>query len=364
MLSVGIVGLPNVGKSTLFNALLKSQLAEAANFAFTTIEPNVGIVEIPDERLEKLAEIENSARIVPTTIKFVDIAGIISGAHKGEGLGNKFLSHIREVDAIAMVVRYFDDENVLHVAGKVDPRSDIETIITELVLADLETLDKKINATEKDARSKIKFAIAALPVYKKIEQAFGKGQPINQLFLSEEEKKLVQEANFLTIKPFIYVFNVEESKATENPEDLVEELELSDLIAPGRAVVISAKIEQELSLLPASDQEELLREFGLEEPGLNRLVKVAYRTLDLIPFFTAGEMEARAWTVRQGELAPQAAGKIHTDFEKKFIKAEVVSYEDFIACGGWDGAKPVGKARLEGKQYIIKDGDVIFVHHG
>ena len=364
MLSVGIVGLPNVGKSTLFNALLKSQLAEAANFAFTTIEPNVGIVEVPDERLQKLAEIENSARVVPTTIKFVDIAGLIAGAHKGEGLGNKFLSHIREVDAIAQVVRCFENEKVMHVGGKINPKSDIETIETELILADLETLNKKIYATEKDAKSGQKTAIAALPVYKKIEKAFGDGKTIAKLDLSDDEKELVQDANFLTVKPFIYVLNVEEKDATETPEDLIEKFELEALVRPEQAVVISAKIEEELSQLPEIDQAELLKEFGLEKPGLNRLVEVGYATLDLISFLTAGEMEARAWTVHRGARAPEAAGKIHTDFEKKFIKAEVVSYDDFVNLGGWNGAKPAGKARLEGKQYEIKDGDVIFVHHG
>ena len=364
MLSVGIVGLPNVGKSTLFNALLKSQLAEAANFAFTTIEPNVGIVEVPDERLDKLSEIENSARVVPTTIKFVDIAGIISGAHKGEGLGNKFLSHIREVDAIAQVVRCFENEKVMHVGGKVDPKSDIETIETELILADLETLNKKVISTEKDARSGVKTAIAALPIYKKIETGFGEGKTIAKLNLSEDEKDLIQDANFLTVKPFIYVFNVQEEDATEMPEDLVEKFELESLVDPNQAVVISAKIEEELSQLPEADQRELLGEYGLEKPGLNRLVEVAYTTLDLISFLTAGEMEARAWTVRRGAKAPEAAGKIHTDFEKKFIKAEVVAYDDFVNLGGWSKAKPAGKARLEGKQYEVKDGDVLFVHHG
>jgi len=356
--------LPNVGKSTLFNALLKSPLAQAANFAFTTIEPNVGIVDVPDERLNKLAEIEHSARIVPTTIKFVDIAGLVTGAHKGEGLGNKFLSHIREVDAIVMVVRCFEDENVMHVTGRIDLKSDIETIETELVLADLETLNKKISACEKDARSVLKSAIAALPVYKKIEKGFAEGKMIAKINLSDDEKVLVHEANFLTIKPFIYVFNVEEEKATETPEDVIEKFKLEGLIKPEQAVVISAKIEQELSVLPQNDQDELLGEFGLDEPGLYRLVKVAYNTLNLISFLTAGEMEARAWTVERSAKAPQAAGKIHGDFEKKFIKAEVVAYDDFVRLGGWTRAKEAGNARLEGKDYVVRDGDVVFIHHG
>lgn len=363
-LSIGIVGLPNVGKSTIFNALVKSELAEAANYAFTTIDPNVGVVEVPDERLKKLAEVEKSARIVPATVKFVDIAGLIAGAHKGEGLGNKFLSHIREVDAIAMVVRLFSNKDVMHVSAQMNPKDDIETIMLELVLSDSETLGKKILAVEADARSGQKIAIRQLEIYKKIQKCFEGNRPAIEASLGEEEKELICEANFLTLKPFLYVFNVDESKATEEPEDLIEENGLQDLVKPDQAVVISAKIESELPKLSQDEASIFMQEMGLDEPGLNRLAKAAYKTLNLIPFFTAGPMEARAWTVKKGDMAPQAAGKIHTDFEKKFIKAEVVNYDDFATLGGWTKSKEAGKARLEGKNYEIKDGDVIFVHHG
>lgn len=363
-LSIGIVGLPNVGKSTIFNALVKSELAEAANYAFTTIDPNVGIVEVPDSRLEKLAEIEKSDRIVPATVKFVDIAGLIAGAHKGEGLGNKFLSHIREVDAIAMVVRLFSNKDVMHVSGEQNPKDDIETIILELVLSDSETLGKKLSAVEKEVRAGSKIATKQLEIYKRIEKCFEQNRPAIEAGLTEEENNLVAEGNFLTLKPFLYVFNVDEDQATEDPEDLVEKYELQDLVQPRSAVVISAKIEAELPHLGDSEQQVFLQDLGLDEPGLNRLVRAAYKTLNLIPFFTAGPMEARAWTVTKGDKAPQAAGKIHTDFEKKFIKAEVVQYDDFVSLGGWTRSKEAGRARLEGKNYEIKDGDVLFIHHG
>ena len=363
-LAVGIVGLPNVGKSTLFNAMLKSELAEAANFAFTTIDPNVGIVEVPDERLSKLAEVENSARIVPATVKFVDIAGLIAGAHKGEGLGNKFLSHIREVDAIAMVVRTFENKDVMHISGDINPKSDIETVMTELVLSDMETIEKRISATEKEARAGEKSASKKLEAYKKVQKVFESSRPAIEAGLSEEEKELSKEANFLTLKPFLYIFNVSESKVGENEADLIDEYELEDLVSPESATVISAKIESELNSLPEADREEYLKDLGLSEAGLNRLIVSAYKTLGLVSFFTAGPMEARAWTIRKGDKAPQAAGKIHQDFEKKFIKAEVVLYEDFIALSGWKGAKEAGKVRLEGKDYVVKEADVVFIHHG
>jgi len=363
-MEIGIVGLPNVGKSTLFNAMLKSELAEAANFAFTTIDPNVGIVEVPDERLEKLAEVEKSDRVVPATVKFIDIAGIIAGAHKGEGLGNKFLAHIREVDAIAMVVRTFENKDVMHVSGDINPKSDIETIMTELVLADMETLSKRMPAVEKEARAGDKIAAKKLEAYTKVQKVFEAGKPAIEAGLSDEEKDLLKEANFLTLKPFLYIFNVSEGKVGEDPADLVEEYELQDIIKEDQATVISAKIESELNSLSDADREEYLKDLGLEEPGLNRLIVSAYKTLGLVSFFTAGPMEARAWTITCGMKAPQAAGKIHNDFEKKFIKMEVVDYDDFVSLGGWRGTKEVGKIRLEGKEYVVKEADVVFVHHG
>lgn len=363
-LSIGIVGLPNVGKSTIFNALVKSQLAEAANYAFTTIEPNVGIVEVPDGRLEKLAEVESSDRIVPTTVKFIDIAGLIAGAHKGEGLGNKFLAHIREVDAIAMVVRLFINDDVVHVAGQVNPKEDIETIVTELILADNETLQKKLNSLEKEIRAGSKVAQKQLEIVKKIIDLFDKGQPAFKLNLSEEDKELIKEFNLMTIKPFLFVLNVNEDNVTFDSSDLIEEHSLQEFCTSENTVAISAKIESELATLPEVDQAEFLADFGLTEPGLYRLISASYKTLDLISFFTAGPMEARAWTVNRGDKAPQAAGKIHTDFEKKFIKAEVVNWEEFVKVGGWTKAKEAGKVKLEGKEYIIRDGDVVFIFHG
>lgn len=363
-LSIGIVGLPNVGKSTLFNAMLKSELAEAANFAFTTIDPNVGIVEVPDERLDKLAIVEKSDRIVPATVKFIDIAGIIAGAHKGEGLGNKFLSHIREVDAIAMVVRTFENKDVMHVSGDFNPKDDIEIIMTELVLADMETLEKRLYAAEKEARAGDKFAAIKLAAYKKVQEKFENSRPAIEAELDDEEKELLKEANFLTLKPFLYIFNVSEDKVGEYPADLIETYALEDLVKDYEATVISAKIESELNSLSDIDREEYLKDLGLEEPGLNRLIKSAYKTLGLVSFFTAGPMEARAWTISEGTKAPQAAGKIHNDFEKKFIKAEVVDYNNFIEVGGWANARKEGKIRLEGKNYVFKEADVVFIHHG
>jgi len=363
-LSIGIVGLPNVGKSTLFNAMLKSELAEAANFAFTTIDPNVGIVDVPDERLQKLAEVENSDRIVPATVKFVDIAGLIAGAHKGEGLGNKFLSHIREVDAIAMVVRVFENKDVMHVAGDFDPKSDIETIMTELVLSDMETLNRRMPAVEKEIRSGDKIAAKKLDAYKKVEKIFEKSRPAIETDLSDDETELLKEANFLTLKPFLYIFNVSEEDVARDSEEMIEKYALEGLVSPDSATVICARTESEVNNLPEGDRDEYLRDLGLEEPGLNRLIRSAYATLGLISFFTAGPMEARAWEISRGTKAPQAAGVIHGDFEHKFIKAEVVKYDSFVELGGWKGAKDAGRAKLEGKEYVVQDGDVMYFHHG
>lgn len=363
-MEMGIVGLPNVGKSTLFNALLKSELAEAANFAFTTIDPNIGIVEVPDKRLEELARVENSARIVPATVRFVDIAGLIAGAHKGEGLGNKFLSHIREVDAIAMVVRVFENKDVMHVSGDLNPRDDIETIMTELVLSDAETIQKRLPAVQKEVRSGDKTAPKKLAAYQKVEKVFEKLRPAIEAELTEEEAELLKEANFLTLKHFLYVFNVSEEQVAATPEAMIREYDLLDLVKPESVTIICAKTEAELSTLSGEDASEYLSNLGLGEPGLNRLIKSAYETLGMTSFFTAGEMESRAWEIKRGSKAPQAAGVIHGDFEKKFIKAEVVKYDDFIALGGWKGSREAGKIRLEGRDYLVTDADVIYFHHG
>lgn len=344
-LSVGIVGLPNAGKSTLFNALLKSDLAQVAKYPFTTIEPNVGVVEVPDERLDQVAEIEHCDKAIPTTIKFVDIAGLIKGAAEGEGLGNKFLAHIREVDAIALVARFFSRSDVVHPAGRLDPKGDVETIITELILADLDLVSRRTKA-EKDPSIRSQLD--------RLEKKLAAGKPAGSVE--------IPDLNLLTAKPMIYVLNVDEDKATDDPADLIEEANLP--VKPESAVVISARLESDLAKLPTGDQKEFLTEYGLREPGLNRLVKTAYHTLDLISYFTTESNQTHAWAVRKGTKAPAAAGTIHTDFASKFIKAEVADYEDFIQYGGWTKAKAAGRVRLEGKQYVIQDGDVCFFKVG
>lgn len=364
MLKIGIVGLPNVGKSTLFNALLKSPLAEAANFAFTTIDPNIGVVEVPDERLIHLAEVENSAKIVQPTIEFVDIAGLIRGAHKGEGLGNKFLANIREVDAIAMVVRSFENSEVIHVEGKISPKDDIETVLTELILADLETLSRRKHTLEKEAKCD-KQASKTLEVITIIEKVLENARPAIEVELDEDQKALISDLHFLTLKPFLYIFNVSEDKITEDPEDIIDEFELSGVVESDQVVVISALVEAELSTFDnEKDRCDYLTDLGVAEAGLNKLVKKAYKALNLKSFLTAGLMEARAWTFREGDTIQTAVGAIHGDFVKKFVKAEVAKYDDFIRCGGWSKTKEKGLVRLEGKSYLVKDGDVVYVHHG
>jgi len=339
--SIGIVGLPNVGKSTLFKALTKKQV-DAANYPFCTIDPNVGVVAVPDTRLEQLAQVSHSAKIVPTTIEFVDIAGLVKGAHKGEGLGNKFLSNIRNVDAIVQVVRQFSDSNVIHVAGEVNPESDKETINLELIFADLQTIDKRISANEKEIRAGKKEVLAAAAILEKLKTGLESGKLANEVVSDPEEKTLVKDLNLLTIKPMIYVLNVDEDKILQETDFLT----------------ISAKIEAELSELPEEEAKNYLKELQIESSGLDRLIKKSYNILGLITYFTSGEIETKAWTITAGTKAPQAAGVIHTDFEKGFIRAEIINWKDLAESGGEVKAKEKGLIRLEGKDYVMADGDV------
>lgn len=354
----GIVGLPNVGKSTLFNALTQTAAAQAANFPFCTIEPNIGEVSVPDERLAKIAAIAESKEILPARMTFVDIAGLVKGASKGEGLGNQFLANIREVDAIAYVVRCFDDENVVHVAGKIDPLDDAEVVETELMIADLESLEKRKGGLEKKAKSNDKEAIETLEVLEKCLAVLENGRPARFVEISEDQQKTFKGLNLLTSKPALYVCNVDEESA-ENGNDysklVFDYAEKNDAVA----VVISCAIEAELSQLDAEDQSEYLATLGLSEPGLNRLIRQGYKLLDLQTYFTAGPKETRAWTIAKGTKAPQAAGVIHTDFERGFIRAQTIAFDDYVSLGGEVPAKEAGKARDEGKEYVVLDGDVL-----
>ena len=354
----GIVGLPNVGKSSLFNALTQTAAAQSANYAFCTIEPNVGDVAVPDERVDKLAAIAKSARVIPTRMAFVDIAGLVRGASKGEGLGNQFLGAIREMDALVHVLRCFEDSDVTHVEGRIDPVADAETVETELMLADMESLERRMTPLEKKAKTGEKEAKAQYALMAKAAALLQDGKPARQAELTPEEREPYRQLGLLTQKPVLFVCNVDESSAAMGNAISARAIEMAKAQGAGAAVV-SAKIEEELAQLPAAERNEFLASVGIEEPGLNRIIRAGYDLLGLITFFTAGPKEARAWTVVKGARAPQAAGVIHSDFEKGFIRAETIAYDDYIAFNGEAGARDAGKFRLEGKDYVVQDGDVM-----
>jgi GTP-binding protein YchF len=353
----GIVGLPNVGKSTLFNALTRAQIA-AENYPFCTIDPNVGVVGVPDERLAALASIAKPLKIIPTTVEFVDIAGLVAGASKGEGLGNQFLGHIRETDAIAHVVRCFDNDDIVHVAGKTDPLRDIEVINTELALADLDSASKAVERLSRQAKAGDKAVIAKHELFKRVQAHLDQNRPVRALKLDDEEKQALRELGLITAKPAVYIANVDDA-ALRHGNAYLEAVKTYAAQENAEVVPVCAAIEAEIAQLDDADKSDFLKDLGLSEPGLNRVIRAAYRLLNLQTYFTAGEKEVRAWTVKIGATAPQAAGAIHSDFERGFIRAEVVAYEDYIAHKGEAGAREAGKWRLEGKDYVVREGDVM-----
>lgn len=360
-MKIGIVGLPNVGKSTLFNALTKSSTAMAANYPFCTIDPNVGIVEVPDIRMEKLATLVSPERIMPAVVEFVDIAGLVKGASEGEGLGNQFLAHIRECDAIGQVLRLFKDDNVIHVHGGVDARRDLEIIDTELILADLQTIEKRLGKAKNDAKSGDKKKLEYATLMEKVDVGLQAGEKAIDLDLTAEELELTRDLHLLTAKPFLYILNIAEADLqTIIVEQIRKDIGLPD---SAKVIPISAKVEEELVNFTEEESQGLLEELGIKESGLTALIHAAYDTLGLMTYFTAGPKEVRAWTIHKGDTAPRAAGVIHTDFEKAFIRAEVIGFEDYITAGGESGAREKGCLRVEGKEYVVRDGDVMHFRH-